>query len=151
MMMPADWPASWGPNGGGNWKGCWNYPHASCLCRRFWTAPTPLSNGHNFMRGVVYVLVLYLAAESAFAKSIAQPKSPTPQPSSSTDKSAKDIQEIKERVAFWLMTCLTDWDAATHMTQKEWRTTCTRVAAEREKLLLQDPGAFSMGGKSGKR
>src|SRR5215831_1554157 len=99
MMMPADWPASWGPNGGGNWKGCWNYPHASCLCRRFWTAPTPLSNGHNFMRGVVCVLVLCLAAESAFAESIAQPKSPTPQPSSSTDKSAKDIQEIKERVA----------------------------------------------------
>jgi len=103
------------------------------------------------MRGVVYVLVLCLAAESAFAKSIAQPKSPTPQPSSSTDKSAKDIQEIKERVAFWLMTCLTDWDAATHMTQKEWRTTCARVAAEREKLLLQDPGSFTMSGKSGKR
>ena len=101
------------------------------------------------MRGVVYVLVLCLAAESAFAKSIAQPKSPTPQPSS--NKSAKDIQEIKERVAFWLTTCLSDWDAATHMTQKEWRTTCTRVAAEREKLLLQDPGSFTMSGKSGKR
>jgi hypothetical protein len=37
------------------------------------------------------------------------------------------------------------------MTQKEWRTTCTRVAAEREKLLLQDPGSFTMSGKSGKR
>ena len=101
------------------------------------------------MRGVVCVLALFLAADSTFAESVAQPISPTPRPSS--DKPAKDIQEIKERVAFWLTTCLTDWDAATHMTQKEWRTTCTRVAAEREKLLLQDPGSFTMSGKSGKR
>jgi len=101
------------------------------------------------MRGVVCVLVLCLAAESAIAKSVAQPISPTPQPSS--NKSAKDIQEIKERVAFWLTTCLTDWDAATHMTRKEWRTTCDRVAAEREKFLLQGPGSFVMRGKSDKR
>src|SRR5215475_239867 len=114
-------------------------------------APILPSNGHNFMHGVVCVLVLCLAADSVFAKSVAQPKSPTPQPSSSTEKSAKDIQEIKERVAFWLTTCLSDWDAATHMTQKEWRTTCARVAAEREKLQLQDPGSFTMSGKSGKR
>jgi hypothetical protein len=99
------------------------------------------------MRDIVCVLVLCLAVEAVYAKSVAQPISPTPQPS----KSAKDIQEIKERVAFWLTTCLTDWDAATHMTPKEWRTTCTRVAAEREKLLLQDPGSFTMSGKSGKR
>jgi hypothetical protein len=116
------------------------------------TAPIPLSNGHNFMRGVVCVLVLCLAAEFAFAKSVAQPISPTPQPSSPlTEKSDKDIKEIRERVAFWLKTCLTDWDAATHMTRKEWRTTCDRVAAEREKFLLQGPGAFTMGGKSGRR
>ena len=103
------------------------------------------------MRAIVCVLGLCFATESAFAKSVAQPISPTPQPSSSTDKSAKDIQEIKERVAFWLMTCLTDWDAATHMTRKEWRTTCDRVAAEPEKFLLRDPGTFTISGKSGKR
>jgi hypothetical protein len=102
------------------------------------------------MRGVVCVLVLGLAAEMAFATSVAQPISPTPQPSPSTERSAKDIQEIKERVAFWLKTCLTDWDAATHMTRKEWRTTCDRVAAEREKFLLQGPGSFTMGGESAK-
>jgi len=99
------------------------------------------------MRAIVCVLGLCFATESAFAKSVAQPISPTPQPS----KSAKDIQEIKERVAFWLTTCLSDWDAATHMTRKEWRTTCDRVAAEREKFLLQGPGSFVMRGKSDKR
>jgi hypothetical protein len=103
------------------------------------------------MRGVASVLVVCLVAESGFAISVAQPINPTPQPSPSTEKSAKDVQEIKERVAFWLRTCLTDWDSATHMTRKEWRTTCDRVAAEREKFLLQGPGSFVMGGKSDKR
>ena len=96
------------------------------------------------MRGVVCLLVLCLAAEPAFAQSVAQPKSSTPLPSSPTEKSAKDIQEIKERVAFWLKTCLEDWDAATHMTRKEWRTTCDRVAAERGTFLLETPDSFPM-------
>jgi hypothetical protein len=30
------------------------------------------------------------------------------------------------KLAEWLTTCLKDWDAATHMTRKEWRTTCER-------------------------
>src|SRR5262245_60933557 len=103
------------------------------------------------MRGVACILVLLLAVELVFANSVALVVSPTPQPSSSTERSAKDIHEIKERVALWLKTCLTDWDAATHMTRKEWRTTCDRVAAEREKFLLQGPGSFVMRGKSDKR
>jgi hypothetical protein len=63
-------------------------------------------------------------------------------PPSPAGKSAEDIKAIKERVAEWLKTCLTDWDRATHMTTKEWRVTCQRVASERGKFLLETPNAM---------
>ena len=88
------------------------------------------------MRGAVCFLVLCLAAESAFAQAVEPPKS------------AEQIKEIEDRVSYWRTTCLEDWDAATHMSRKEWRTTCERVAVERRQFLLQDPGSFTMGGKS---
>jgi hypothetical protein len=31
---------------------------------------------------------------------------------------------------------LSDWDAATHMSRGEWRTTCNRVATERGAFML---------------
>jgi hypothetical protein len=77
-----------------------------------------------------------------FAQPIESPKTLPP-----AGKSAPEIKELKERVAFWLKTCLEDWDAATHMTQKEWRTTCNRVAVERGNFLLQNPASFSMKGR----
>lgn len=98
----------------------------------------------SLMRGLVCLLVLCLAAELAFAQSVGRPNSLTSLPSSPAEKSAEAIKEIKERVAFWLKTCLEDWDAATHMTRKEWRTTCERVAAERGKFLLENADTLSM-------
>jgi hypothetical protein len=99
------------------------------------------------MRGPVCFLALCLAAESALAQAVEPPNTITLPPSSplakslpsSGAKSADDIKQIKETVAAWLKTCLTDWDAETHMTRKEWRTTCERVAAERGKFLLEKP------------
>jgi hypothetical protein len=88
------------------------------------------------MRGAVCFLALCLAAEAAFAQAVEPPKS------------AEQIKEIDDRVSYWRTTCLADWDAATHMTRKEWRTTCERVAVERRQFLLQDPGSFTMGGKA---
>ena len=102
------------------------------------------------MRGVVCFLALCLAAETAFAQSVASPNTTTlPPPSAKSlpspeEKSPERIAEIKERVAFWLKTCLEDWDAQTHMTRKEWRTTCERVAAERGTFLLTNTDSFSM-------
>jgi hypothetical protein len=58
--------------------------------------------------------------------------------------SPEQVQEIKKRVAEWLKTCLTDWDAQTHMTKTEWRTTCQRVSKEREQILLNIPSAVSI-------
>jgi hypothetical protein len=83
------------------------------------------------MRGAVCLLVLCLAG-SAFAQAVEPPKS------------AEQIKEIEDRVSYWRTTCLTDWDAATHMTRKEWRTTCERVAAERRKFLLENPDSLSL-------
>ena len=104
------------------------------------------------MRSAVCFLVLCLAAEAVFAQAAAPPNPITLPPSSplalspplSGEKSSERIAEIKGRVAFWLKTCLEDWDAATHMTRKEWRTTCERVAAERGQFLLTNPDSFSM-------
>jgi hypothetical protein len=80
----------------------------------------------------------------AFAQSVERP-------SSAAGKSADEVKAIDERVAYWRKTCLQDWDAATHMTRTEWRTTCERVAAERRTFLLQNPDSFSMDGKSRQR
>src|SRR6476660_8536529 len=99
------------------------------------------------MRGVVFFLVLCLATEPAIAQSVEPPNSIILPPSSplaksppsSGVKSAEDIKQINETVAAWLKTCMTDWDPQTHMTRKEWRTTCERVAAERGKFLLETP------------
>jgi hypothetical protein len=58
--------------------------------------------------------------------------------------SPEQVQEIKKRSTEWLKTCLGDWDAQTHMSKAEWRTTCQRVSKEREQFLLSTPGAISM-------
>ena len=91
------------------------------------------------MRSIACFLVLCLANATAFAQTLDPPKS------------AEQIKEIEDRVSYWRTTCLEDWDAATHMSRKEWRATCERVAIERRQFLLQDPGSFTMGGKSRRR
>ena len=56
-------------------------------------------------------LSLFLAGGAAFAQS-------EHRTAASTQKSDADIKEIRERVAWWLKTCLGDWDKATHMTRE---------------------------------
>ena len=89
-------------------------------------------------RFVTVASALLICSGTAFAQSSGSSSPPTPTP---PQKSAAEIQVIKNRVAEWLETCMTDWDQATHMTKKEWRTTCERVAAERGKFLLDDPSS----------
>lgn len=87
------------------------------------------------LRVVCFLLLGILGGGAASAQSPPATKSP------------EEVQAIKQRVADWLKTCLADWDQATHMTTIEWRTTCRRVASEREKFLLEDPSSFSIGAK----
>jgi hypothetical protein len=104
----------------------------------------------------VCLLALCLAGATAMAQSGQQPESaaslasPIQEPATGPDKrasanqAATRKQEVKTRVAEWLATCLKDWDQATHMTTKEWRATCERVASERGKFLIDNPTVGSM-------
>jgi hypothetical protein len=94
------------------------------------------------MRCIVFLLVLCLTNAMAAAQAAKRPP---------TEKSASEIKAIEERVDYWRATCLQDWDAATHMTKAEWRTTCERVAAERRTFLLQDADTLTMDSKNRQR
>jgi hypothetical protein len=87
-------------------------------------------------RLVTVASALLIFCGTAFAQS-SRPSSPSPP----AQKSAAEMQAIKDRVAEWLKTCMADWDQATHMTKREWRATCERVATERGKFLLDDPSS----------
>jgi hypothetical protein len=92
------------------------------------------------MRGLLALCFLALGLLTdgiAFAQPARRPDAAAP----AAEKSAEDMQAIKERVADWLRTCLADWDQATHMTKNEWRVTCQRVATDRGKFLAENPGA----------
>jgi len=100
------------------------------------------------MRELLVICLLaagFLVDGTAFAQSGTRPRrtaSATPE-----GKSAEEIRQINERVTAWLKTCLTDWDAGTHMTKQEWNATCNRVAMERGQFLREDPGSMSIGAK----
>jgi hypothetical protein len=94
------------------------------------------------MRAVVCLLVLCLTNAAASAQVVER---------RTAGKSAEEIKAIDERVAYWRATCLQDWDAATHMTRTEWRTTCERVSVERRAFLLKNPDSFSKDDKGRKR
>ena len=95
------------------------------------------------MRVTCLQILILLSGGVAFA----QPGQPT----IPAAKSAEEIREIDERVAYWLKTCLGDWDPATHMSMSEWKTTCHRVSGERRKFLLKDPASFTIGPKPRQR
>jgi hypothetical protein len=103
------------------------------------------------MRGlhVPCFLVLCILASGTVSAQTAGKTRLSASPSPPVTLSSKETKEIKERVAFWLKTCLSDWDQATHMTKSSWRTTCQRVATERGNFVLS-PNALSMG-MDGKR
>jgi hypothetical protein len=87
------------------------------------------------------LLALGLALGTAFAQTDTdqQQQSSTSSVSAPKGKSADSNKSTKEQIGEWLKTCLQDWDAATHMNRKEWRTTCERVSAERGKFLRENP------------
>ena len=52
-------------------------------------------------------------------------------------KAAQDKRALAET---YFKQCMQDWDAATHMTKKEWQSTCRRVADERAKFGVEERG-----------
>jgi hypothetical protein len=87
---------------------------------------------------MVRIHMMALAAVLTTSPVLAQSSPGTEAPARSQD-SAQDVSAIRARAAEYLARCLQDWDTATHMTQKEWNVTCRRVAAEREKFLMENP------------
>jgi len=92
--------------------------------------------------GALHVVCWFVLSLLVEGTAFAQSAEPVP-----AGRSAEDVQSIKQRAAEWLTTCLGDWDAQTHMTKTEWRTTCQRVSREREQFLLNTPGAMSIGAR----
>ena len=76
---------------------------------------------------------------------------PVERPSSQTEKTDAELKAIDENVTYWHTTCLQDWDTATHMTRKEWKTTCDRVAKDRRKFMVKSPESFTMAAKKRQR
>jgi hypothetical protein len=87
---------------------------------------------------MVRIRMMALATLLAVSPAAAQ-LSPGPEASAGRQVSVQDAGAIRTRAVEFLARCLEDWDRATHMTRKEWDVTCRRVAAEREKFLLQNP------------
>jgi hypothetical protein len=66
-------------------------------------------------------------------------KNPPPSPPATTSNPNSPVtpEQIRKRGADWLAQCLQDWDAATHMTKKDWQRVCRRVAGERINELIK--------------
>jgi hypothetical protein len=114
------------------------------MLTRLRSSVTPL-RGRDMQTLVFLTLFALVVAQAppATAQSSQPAKSPTPA-SKPAQKSAEELQAIKQRVADWLKTCLADWDQSTHMTKQEWRTTCLRVSEERGRFLLENPTLDSL-------
>jgi hypothetical protein len=92
-------------------------------------------------------LSLIFVCGAALAEPEDEPVSPTPlatapkktvEPPARAEKSVapNTPEQIRKRGADWLAQCLKDWDAATHMTKKDWQRVCRRVAGERINELI---------------
>jgi hypothetical protein len=85
------------------------------------------------------------AQETAKLPTAAQPLPPPvskapKQPSGDTAPVPMSPAEMRKTMDSQVKQCLDDWDAATHMTKKEWERTCRRVVDARVKFLAEQRG-----------
>ena len=103
------------------------------------------ANLRCFMRTLLCLcsLSLILVCGAAYAEPEEELIGPTPlaaRQQAATPKSATEADTpelIRQRGAEWLKQCLKDWDAATHMTKKDWQRVCRRVSVERVNELIK--------------
>jgi invasion protein IalB len=69
-------------------------------------------------------LIVGLALHGAYAQSVAQRES--------SNEPAKDLRAQADS---WFKDCKQGWDAATHMTRRDYERTCLRMAQERVKFM----------------
>jgi hypothetical protein len=94
-------------------------------------------------------------AEQAARPQLQHPRTPPPSlvagtssPSNSLTRHTKqapaDTRSEARDAEQYFTSCMADWDAATHMTRREWEKTCRRVATNRIRFKYQnqlDPSA----------
>jgi Na+-transporting methylmalonyl-CoA/oxaloacetate decarboxylase gamma subunit len=71
------------------------------------------------------------------AKAAKESKSPSP---ASGGPGASHATEIRKLADEQYKQCVADWDAATHITKKEWRRVCRRTADQRAKFRVEEMG-----------
>ncbi|HEX2337512.1 MAG TPA: hypothetical protein VHI72_13640 [Hyphomicrobiaceae bacterium] len=87
------------------------------------------------MLASVSALSLLLTCSGAQAQSTGQAESAasqSPKPAPERQEPAKDISV---RTEAWFKDCKQGWDAATHMTKRDYERTCLRMARERMKFM----------------
>ena len=90
---------------------------------------------------IVCLLAVGLSGGIALAEPDQGSKTPSPLLIAAEGTSQEGSQSVGDRITQWLKSCVDDWDAATHMTRNEWRTTCERVSQERGKFLRENPSS----------
>jgi len=74
------------------------------------------------------------AAKANAAKKAKEPKSSSPAEDGPPKPARMSPAEIRKMSDTYFKQCMNDWDAATHMTKKDWQRTCRRIADERAKF-----------------
>jgi hypothetical protein len=77
------------------------------------------------------------APHDSDAKAAKDSKSPSPAQGGPTASYAAEIRKLADEQ---YKQCLADWDAATHITRKEWRRVCRRTADQRAKFRVEEMG-----------
>jgi hypothetical protein len=84
-----------------------------------------------------FVLVAAAVAPPEAAET-AKPSTPAEaRPAQRESKARTSAAETRKIADEHYRQCLNDWDAATHMTKKEWQRTCRRLADNRTKFRLE--------------
>ncbi len=78
------------------------------------------------MRVIILLLAMSLVAEPALSQVLPAPAKPRGEPPSDSALTFRDAKELTD--------CESRWEAATHMTKKQWLQTCRRIL-DRLRLL----------------
>jgi hypothetical protein len=80
-------------------------------------------------------------ATAPSAKEVAiEPPSPLPTEAKPKTDPKKPAEDKRALATTYFKQCIQDWDAATHMTRKEWERTCRRVVDGRMKFMVDQMG-----------
>lgn len=86
---------------------------------------------------VIWIAGAALAQTSSPTPTLKSPDSAAPSASGSGDTAGKESGKAKSAAADALASCLTMWDAATHMSRRQWARACRRVAERLKSTTLE--------------